>query len=141
MTAPAPPPDFSSGSQAGSNTQWDGSMCGGIAPIGGYSGILYECSPATGTGFGTCTFRQECPLGCRRVPPNGGTFNDFCAATGPNPVALSRDSIVSGDRVPASVVAEAPAGAAPAQEQGVPRIIDPNGNASSGQVHPRCARS
>jgi hypothetical protein len=131
VAAQAPPADFNSGSQAGSNTQWEGLMCGGIAPIGGYSGILYECFPATGTGFGTCTFRQECPLGCRRVPPNGGTFNDFCATGGPNPVALSRNVIVSGDRVPASIVAEAAAGAAPAQEQGVPRIIDPNGNATS----------
>jgi hypothetical protein len=124
------PADFSSGSQAGSNTQWQGSMCGGIAPIGGYPGILYDCSAATGTGFGSCTFRQECAIGCRRAPPNAGTYNDFCATSGPNPVAITRNYIVSGDSVPATVVAEAPAGGGPSQEQGVPRILDPNYNAT-----------
>ena len=130
VTAQPEPPDFTSGSQGGANTQWSGSMCGGIAPIGGRQGILYRCSPATGTGFGTCTFQQECSLGCRRVPPNGSTFNDFCATSGPNSVAISRNYIVSGDRVPASIVAEAPAGQAQDREQGVPSVIDPNFNAS-----------
>ena len=108
VTAPPPPADFTSGSQAGSNTQWSGLMCGGIAPIGGNNEILYSCSPATGTGFGSCTFRQECAIGCRRVPPGGGTFNDFCATTGPNAVTVSRNYFVSGDHVPATVVTEAP---------------------------------
>lgn len=131
VTAQTPPADFNSGSQAGSSVQWQGLMCGGIAPIGGEPGILYSCSSASGTGFGTCTFRQECSIGCRRVPPNGGTFNDFCATTGPNPVALSRNYVPSGDRVPATIVLEAPAGAGAAQEQAVPRIIDPNFNSAS----------
>src|SRR6185295_18903008 len=74
VTAQPRPADFSSGSQAGSNTQWSGLMCGGIAPIGGREGILYSCSAAQGTGFGTCTFHQECSLGCNRRPPSGGTF-------------------------------------------------------------------
>ena len=130
VTAQPEPPDFTSGSQGGANTQWSGSMCGGIAPIGGRQGILYRCSPASGTGFGTCTFQQECSLGCRRVPPNGSTFNDFCATSGPNSVAISRNYIVSGDRVPASIVAEAPAGQAQDREQGVPSVIDPNFNAT-----------
>ena len=128
VTAQPRPPDFSSGSQAGSNTQWSGLMCGGIAPIGGRTEILYDCSPASGTGFGTCTFRQECPLGCKRVPPSGGVFHDSCAASGPNAVSLSTNIIVSGDRVPAAIVAEAPAGAAQDQEQGVPGVLDPNFN-------------
>ena len=130
VTAQPEPPDFTSGSQGGANTQWSGSMCGGIAPIGGRQGILYRCSPASGTGFGTCTFQQECSLGCRRVPPSGSTFNDFCATSGPNSVAISRNYIVSGDRVPASIVAEAPAGQAQDREQGVPSVIDPNFNAT-----------
>ncbi len=130
VTAQPEPPDFTSGSQGGANTQWSGSMCGGIAPIGGRQGILYRCSPASGTGFGTCTFQQECSLGCRRVPPSGSTFNDFCATSGPNSVAISRNYIVSGDRVPASIVAEAPAGQAQDREQGVPGVIDPNFNAT-----------
>ena len=130
VTAQPRPADFTSGSQAGSNTQWDGLMCGGIAPIGGQQGILYSCSPAQGTGFGTCTFQQECSLGCRRVPPAGTTFNDFCATSGPNSVSISQNDIVSGDRVPASIVLEAPAGQAQDREQGVPATRDVNFNSS-----------
>jgi len=130
VTAQPRPADFSSGSQAGARFQWDGLMCGGIAPINGQEGILYRCSPAQGTGFGSCTFQQECSLGCKRVPPTGTTFNDFCAASGPNSVSISRSTIVSGDRVPASIVLEAPAGHAQDLEQGVPGVIDPNFNAS-----------
>src|SRR5205814_9666968 len=83
-----------------------------------------------GTGFGTCTFQQECSLGCRRVPPAGTTFNDFCATSGPNAVPISQSSIVSGDRVPASIVLEAPAGQAQEREQGVPPTPDVNVDAS-----------
>ena len=131
VTAQSRPADFNSGSQAGSNTQWSGLMCGGIAPIGGRLDILYSCSPASGTGFGTCTFAQECAAGCRRVPPSGGTYRDSCATSGPNPVSLARKVVVGGDRVPASIVAAAPAGSGAAQEQGVPRVIDPNFNSTS----------
>ena len=131
VTAQPRPADFSSGSQAGARFQWSGLMCGGIAPIGGLDGILYSCSAAQGTGFGTCTFHQECSLGCRRVPPNGGTFNDFCSTGGPNSVALSRNVIVSGDRVPATIVNETPAGQGQDQDVGVPRLLDPNFNSSS----------
>ncbi len=130
VTPAPPPPDFNSGSQGSQNTQWSGLMCGGIAPIGGYSDILYDCSPGSGSGFGTCRFFRECSIGCRRVPPNGGTFNDFCATSGPNPVTISRNYVASGDRVPAAIVAEAPAGNGAAQEQGVPRVIDTNFNAT-----------
>ena len=131
VTAQPRPADFSSGSQAGARFQWDGLMCGGIAPIGGNDGILYSCSRAQGTGFGTCTFHQECTLGCRRVPPTGSTFNDSCSTGGPNPVALSRNVIVSGDRVPATIVNETPAGQGQDQDVGVPRLLDPNFNSSS----------
>jgi hypothetical protein len=105
-------------------------MCGGIAPIGGQQGILYSCSPASGTGIGTCTFQQECSLGCRRVPPTGSTFNDFCATSGPNSVSLSKNYIVSGDRVSASIVSEAPAGQGVDQEVGSPGTIDEQFNSS-----------
>jgi trimeric autotransporter adhesin len=130
VTAQPRPPDFNSGSTAGANTQWSGLMCGGLPPIGGYQGILYNCSPADASGFGTCTFQQECSLGCRRVPPNGGTFRDFCATTGPNPVAIGRNNIVSGDRVPGTIVLEAPAGQGVDQEVGEPGVIDEQFNAS-----------
>ena len=130
VTAQPKPADFSSGAQAGSQAQWDGLMCGGIAPIGGEHGILYSCSPPGNTGFGTCTFQQECSLGCKRVPPAGTTFNDFCATSGPNAVSISRNFITSGDRVPSSIVLEAPAGHAQDQEQGVPATRDVNFNSS-----------
>jgi hypothetical protein len=109
-------------------------MCGEIAPLGGDAGVLYRCSRAEGTGFGSCTFVQECSLGCRRVPPTGGQFkqfSDFCSATGPDPVSLSNNYIVGGDRIPGSVLLEAPAGAAPALEQGVLRTVDPNFNSTT----------
>jgi hypothetical protein len=64
------------------------------------------------------------------VPPSNGRYSDFCATTGPNPVSIERNYVVGGDRVSAAVVAEAPAGSAPAQEQGVPRVLDPNFNSS-----------
>jgi hypothetical protein len=134
VTAQPRPPDFNSGSQASSNTQWEGLMCGDIAPLGGEAGILYSCSRASGTGFGSCTFVQECDLGCRRVPPTGGQFkefHDFCATSGPNPVSISNSYIVGGDRVPGSVILEAPAGSAPALEQGVLRTVDPNFNSTT----------
>ena len=131
LTAQPRPADFSSGAQAGSQfTQWNGLMCGGITPIGGTEGILYSCSPPGATGFGTCTFQQECSNGCKRVPPSGSTFNDFCATSGPNSVSITRNVVVSGDRVPASIVLEAPAGHAQDREQGVPAVIDPNFNSS-----------
>jgi trimeric autotransporter adhesin len=130
VTAQPRPPDFNSGSTAGANTQWEGLMCGGLAPIGGEQGILYDCSPADTSGFGQCTFRQECALGCRRVPPNGSTYRDFCATTGPNPVAISRNYIISGDRVAGSIVSEAPAGQGVDQEVGEPGSRSIEGNAS-----------
>lgn len=126
VTAQPRPPDFASGSTAGANTQWDGLMCGGIAPIGGNTEILYSCSPAGATGFGMCTFQQECSLGCRRVPPSGGTFNDFCATSGPNPIEISTNYLTSGDHVPALVRTEAPVIRA---TTGVPGVISFDGNA------------
>jgi hypothetical protein len=134
VTAQPRPPDFNSGSQAGSNTQWEGLMCGEIAPLGGDAGILYRCSRAAGTGFGSCTFVQECNLGCRRVPPTGAQFkqfSDFCATSGSNPVSLSSNYIVGGDRIPGIVTLEAPAGSAGALEQGVLRTVDPNANSTT----------
>jgi trimeric autotransporter adhesin len=112
VTAQARPAAFNSGVAAGDQTQWAGLMCSNIPPIGFEGGILVECTlpPAIQGQWGSCTFRQECSLGCRRTPPpNGVNFNDFCATTGPNPIAVSSNYIVSGDRVPASLILEAPA--------------------------------
>jgi hypothetical protein len=126
VTAQARPADFDSGSTAGANTQWSGRMCGGIPPIGGYQGVLYTCAPADATGFGRCTFLQECAQGCRRVPPNGSVFNDFCATTGAFPVAISRNYVASGDRVAGTIVSEAPAGGGVDQEVGSHAVRDVN---------------
>ena len=111
MTAQARPAAFNSGVAAGDQTQWAGLMCSNIPPMGFEGGILFQCSlpPPVQGQWGSCTFRQECNIGCRRVPPSGVNFNDFCATTGPNPVAVSSNYIVGGDRVPASLILEAPA--------------------------------
>ena len=111
VTAQARPAAFNSGVAAFDQTQWSGLMCSNIPPIGFEGGILFECTlpPAVQGQWGSCTFRQECSIGCRRVPPSGVAFNDFCATTGPNPIAVSSNRIVSGDRVPASLILEAPA--------------------------------
>ena len=111
VTAQARPAAFNSGVAAGDQTQWAGLMCSNIPPMGFEGGVLFECSlpPPIQGQWGSCTFRQECNIGCRRVPPSGVNFNDFCATTGPNPVAVSSNYIVSGDRVPASLILEAPA--------------------------------
>jgi hypothetical protein len=111
-TAQARPAAFNSGVAAGDQTQWAGLMCSNIPPMGFEGGILFQCTlpPAVQGQWGSCTFRQECRIGCRRVPaPDGVNFNDFCATTGPNPIAVSTNYIVSGDRVPASLILEAPA--------------------------------
>ena len=68
VTAPPRPADFSSGVPPGARFPWQGSVCGGIGPVGGSAGVLYQCSGPTGTSYGSCTLKQECSLGCRRVP-------------------------------------------------------------------------
>ena len=142
VTAQPLPADFLRGVLPFDIRQWQGLICGGFDPIGGEAGILFQCVPATQTAPGTCTFRQECSIGCRRVAPAGVVFNDFCATTGPNPVAVSRNYITSGDRVPATVVTEAPVGARFTEadvgvrsSQGLPGAIN-GGNADASAFPP-----
>ena len=125
VTAPPRPADFNSGVSPGARFQWQGKICGQIGPVGGNAEVLYQCSPASRTAFGSCTFLQECSIGCRRVAPAGATFHDFCATSGPNPVALSRRLAISGDRVPATLLTEAPVGAR--LTQGLPSPISNQG--------------
>jgi trimeric autotransporter adhesin len=106
VTAQPRPPDFPT-SEPAPSSQPLGVLCGGIN-IGGEMGILYECT-VPNVGFGTCVFRQECSIGCR----TNGSGADFCAASGPNPISVARNLITSGDRVAASVVAEAAAASTP----------------------------
>lgn len=133
VTAQARPAAFNSGVAAGDQTQWAGLMCSNIPPMGYEGGILFECSlpPEVQGQFGSCTFRQECNIGCRRTPPpDGVNFNDFCASTGPNPIAVSGNYVVSGDRVPASLLLEAPAPAG-GTTSGFVSASTANGNASA----------
>jgi trimeric autotransporter adhesin len=125
ITAPPRPADFSSGVPPGARFAWQGSACGGIEPIGGRAGVLYQCSGPTSNAYGNCSVKQECPIGCRRVAPKGATLKDFCATTGPNPVAISKSYIVSGERVPASLVTEAVVGTR--LTQGLPGAISNQG--------------
>ena len=116
LTAQARPAAFNSGVAAGQQTQWAGLMCSNIPPMGFEGGILFECTlpPAIQGQWGSCRFRQECSIGCRREPPGSSVnFNDFCATTGPNPIAIPDNYVVSGDRPQAHLVLEAPAPAGP----------------------------
>lgn len=121
VTAQQRPADFTSGVAPGARFQWQGNICGGIGPIGGSAEILYKCTPASRTQFGSCTYVQECNIGCRRTPPAGVTFKDVCSTSGPNPVVLSRSVAASGDRVAAQIVTEAPVGTL--LTQGMPGAI------------------
>jgi trimeric autotransporter adhesin len=125
ITAPPRPADFSSGVPPGARFAWQGSVCGGIEPIGGRAGVLYQCSGPTANAYGNCSVKQECPIGCRRVTPNGTTLKDFCATSGPNPVAISKSYVVSGERVAASLVTEAVVGTR--LTQGLPGAISNQG--------------
>src|SRR5262249_33286247 len=130
VTAQPRPADFASGAQAGSQAQGSGLMCGGIAPINGREGILYNCSAPGARRLRHRPVQHGGRPRRRRVPPAGQKFSDFCATGGPNSVSISASEIVSGDRVPASIVLEAPAGQAADREQGVPGTLDPNFNSS-----------
>ena len=94
-------------------------MCGGIAPIGGQAGhSLPVFSGERAPGSGPARSSRNAAWAAGRVPPNGSTFNDFCATSGPNPVAISRNYIVSGDRVPAIDCRRGPGGAGPGSGTG-----------------------
>jgi hypothetical protein len=85
-----------------------GQMCFGVGirPTGsghqlefGSAGNLFECVPPSSPNGqdGTCTFRQECALGCElRAPQNGSNYRDVCATGGPFPVAINPKLVVGG---------------------------------------------
>jgi hypothetical protein len=87
----------------------EGSMCFGIGvrqtPSGitlelGSAGNLFNCVPPPNPvgQDGTCTFSQECSLGCEFRPvTNGFKFKDVCATTGPFPVAVNPKLLVGGN--------------------------------------------
>jgi hypothetical protein len=124
VTAQARPAPIDSGVQIGQRFQWQGAICGGFSPVGqGDAGVLYTCSPATKNQNGTCTFKQECNLGCNRNTPNGTTFNDTCATTGSNTVSILQALVTGGDRVDATAIAPSPATAGNLT-QVLPIIVD-----------------
>jgi hypothetical protein len=90
----------------------------GITLEFGSAGNLFDCVPSNLAGQdGTCTFRQECALGCERRPPsNGSQFSDVCATTAPFPIAVNPKLVVGGNGAVASLQLNAPA---PANSSGV----------------------
>ena len=110
------------------DAQNQGQMCFGVgvrqAAEGitlefGSAGNLFDCVPPSNPvgQDGTCTFRQECALGCERRPPvNGSRFSDVCATTGPFPIAVNPKLVVGGNSAVASLRLNAPA---PANSSGV----------------------
>jgi len=99
----------------------EGDMCFGVGvrstPSGnelefGSAGNLFNCVPPRDPvgQDGTCTFKQECSLGCEfRPPQNGFKFKDVCATTGPFPVAVNPKLVVGGNQSTATLQLNAPA--------------------------------
>ena len=110
------------------DVQNEGQMCFGVGvrKVGdnitlefGSAGNLFECVPPDNPvgQDGTCTFRQECALGCERRPPvNGSRFSDVCATTGPFPVAVNPKLLVGGYPSLGTLQLNAPA---PASSSGI----------------------
>jgi FG-GAP-like repeat len=110
------------------DAQNEGQMCFGVGvrQVGdsttlefGSAGNLFDCvAPDNPVGQdGTCTFRQECSLGCERRPPaDGFRFSDVCATTGPFPVAVNPKLLVGGNPSLGTLQLNAPA---PASSSGV----------------------
>ena len=72
----------------------------------GSAGNLFDCVPPSNPvgQDGTCTFRQECALGCElRAPQNGSSFRDVCATAGPFPVAVNPKLVVGGNESDATL--------------------------------------
>lgn len=105
-----------------------GDMCFGVGvrrTTSGYelefgsAGNLFTCVPPDDPvgQDGTCTFKQECALGCElRAPENGSRFRDVCATTAPFPVAVNPRLVVGGDPTVATLNLNA---AAPVSSSGV----------------------
>jgi hypothetical protein len=83
----------------------------------GSAGNLFDCVPPSNPvgQDGTCTFRQECALGCELRAPNGSTFRDVCATAGPFPVAVNPKLLLGGNESVATLRLNA---AAPANSSG-----------------------
>jgi hypothetical protein len=110
------------------DVQNEGQMCFGVGVRRtasghelelGSAGNLFDCVPPKNPvgQDGTCTFRQECSLGCEFRPPiDGFKFKDVCATTGPFPVAVNPKLLVGGNPSLATLQLSAPA---PASSSGI----------------------
>jgi len=101
VTAQARPGGFPS-----DTSQRSGRMCGGAFPASqGDRGILFNCTLAPNFGSsGTCTFRQECTLGCQTVSAQSFTsFKHVCATTTPFPVTVTPRLVVGGGAITGTV--------------------------------------
>lgn len=80
------------------SSQRRGTVCGGRFPAGqGDHGVLFNCRVAVPPAVsGTCSFSQECLLGCRATPASGFDFSDVCATSGPFPISVSPNYLVGG---------------------------------------------
>ncbi len=72
----------------------------------GEPGILFDCQKGPNS---TCTFKQECTLGCLHRPQEGTNWKDVCATTGPFPISLSPRTVVGGNSSAGTLLLSAPA--------------------------------
>ena len=69
-------------------------------------GLLFDCQAGVG---GTCSFQQECTLGCLDRPQEGRDSTDVCATAGPFPISLTPRIVVGGNSSAGALLLSAPA--------------------------------
>ena len=72
----------------------------------GEPGVLFDCQEGFNT---TCSFQQECTLGCLNRPLEGNNWNDVCATAGPFPISLNPRTVVGGKSSAGNLQLSAPA--------------------------------
>ncbi|MGH8458291.1 MAG: hypothetical protein ACRESV_02975, partial [Nevskiales bacterium] len=72
----------------------------------GEPGILFDCQKGPNS---TCSFKQECTLGCLHRPQEGTSWKDVCATAGPFPISLNPRTVVGGQSSAGTLLLSAPA--------------------------------
>lgn len=72
----------------------------------GEPGVLFDCQKGLNS---TCSFQQECTLGCLNRPLDGNDWNDVCATAGPFPISLNPRIVVGGNSSAGTLLLSAPA--------------------------------
>ena len=72
----------------------------------GEPGVLFDCQEGFNS---TCSFQQECTLGCLNRPLEGNNWNDVCATAGPFPISLNPRTVVGGKSSAGTLLLSAPA--------------------------------